>query len=418
MSAYGSPSGSSSTRLSAAPLRVGLMGLLGAGNIGNDACLEAVLRHLRSAHPDAVLDAMGTGPQQLKDEYGLDAVGLYWHHEKEEQASRGAAVLLKLFGKVVDTYRIPAWVRQHDVVILPGTGILEATLPLRPWETPYSVFILSLSARLFRTRVAFVDVGANFIERRMTRWLLTTAARLAFYRSYRDTLSWDAMRARGLDTTDDHIFADLAYSLPPPAKDSVDPSLVGVGVMGYHGTNDDDRRQSDQIHAAYVEKMKQFVRWLLDRDRRVRLLVGDENDRKVVDEILRDVKSSRPDRQSWVGAEPVRTFVELSEAISPARSVVATRFHNVLCALKLGKPTVSIGYSEKNARLMADAGLGAFCQSVRSLDLDLLIEQFLELEHSSAELTSHILERSISNARALDAQFAELTSVVLSAQGV
>jgi len=376
--------------------------------------MEAVLGHLRSAHPDARLDAMGTGPQQLKDEHELDAVDLYWHHPKEQQASGVAAVLLKLLGKVVDTCRIPAWVWRHDVVILPGTGILEASLPLRPWETPYSLFLLCASARLSRTRVAFVAVGASLIERRATRWLLTTAARLAFYRSYRDQLSWNAMRARGLDTTGDRIFADLAYSLPSPAEHLIDPCLVGVGLMGYHGTNDDDRRQSEQIHAAYVEKMKRFVRWLLDQDRRVRLLVGDENDRSVVEEILTDVRSARPAREGWVVAEPVTSFTQLAEAIAPAHSVVATRFHNVLCALKLDKPTISIGYSEKNATLMTDAGLGEYCQSVNSLDLERLIEQFIELEQRSERLKAEIEAKSAANARLLDDQFAELTSVVFS----
>ena len=38
--------------------RVGLFGLLGSGNIGNDASLDAVLGYLRSYHPDVVLDAM------------------------------------------------------------------------------------------------------------------------------------------------------------------------------------------------------------------------------------------------------------------------------------------------------------------------------------------------------------------------
>ena len=59
--------------------------------------------------------------------------------------------------------------------------------------------------------------------------------------------------------------------------------------------------------------------------------------------------------------------------------VVATRYHNVVCALKLGKPTVSVGYAEKNDVLMAEMGLGGFCQHVERLDLDRLIEQFTQL---------------------------------------
>jgi polysaccharide pyruvyl transferase WcaK-like protein len=59
--------------------------------------------------------------------------------------------------------------------------------------------------------------------------------------------------------------------------------------------------------------------------------------------------------------------------------VVATRFHNVVCALRLARPTVSIGYAEKNDLLMAEMGLGRFCQRVEELDFDLLMEQFTAL---------------------------------------
>jgi polysaccharide pyruvyl transferase WcaK-like protein len=59
--------------------------------------------------------------------------------------------------------------------------------------------------------------------------------------------------------------------------------------------------------------------------------------------------------------------------------VVATRFHNVVCALKLGRPTVSIGYAKKNDVLLAETGLGEFCQSIETLDVDRLIRQFQAL---------------------------------------
>jgi polysaccharide pyruvyl transferase WcaK-like protein len=59
--------------------------------------------------------------------------------------------------------------------------------------------------------------------------------------------------------------------------------------------------------------------------------------------------------------------------------VVATRYHNVVCALKLGRPTLSIGYATKNDELMAEMGLGEFCQHIERLDVDMLITQFCKL---------------------------------------
>jgi polysaccharide pyruvyl transferase WcaK-like protein len=242
----------------------------------------------------------------------------------------------------------------------------------------------------------------------------TWAARLAFYRSYRDAFSLDAMRQRGVDTARDDVYPDLVFGIPVPPYDPGDTQVVGVGVMDYHGTND-DRGRASELHASYVENMKLFVRWLVDTGRRVRLLVGDANgsDDRVVQEILADLRESRPDLDpSWVTAEPVVCYTDLVHAMAPVGIVVATRYHNVLCALRLCKPTISIGYSSKNEVLMAEMGLSGYCQFVNSLDVHRLIEQFIELESRSAQLLPTIAERNEANARFVDLQFAKLSAVL------
>lgn len=396
---------------SATAPRVGLFGLLGSGNIGNDVSMESVLRYLRTDHPDAIVDAMSVSPQRLSG-YDIVAVPLFWYTKYEQRVSGATAVALKALGKGIDAFRTASWVRRHDVVIVPGMGVLEATLPLRPWLTPYEMFLLCTSGRLFGTKVALVSVGANVINQRLTRWLFDSAARLAFYRSYRDIGSRDAMRQRGLDTTHDHVYPDLAFSIPTPSCDTGDPELVGVGVMAYYGSND-DRHRADEIHAAYVEKVKLFTRWLVDSGRRVRLLIGDASDERVVEEILADLLVRRPDLEPGrVTAEPASSFAELARAIAPVGTVVATRFHNIICGLKLVKPTIAIGYAAKTVAIMTDAGLSEFCQSATSLDVDLLIEQYNELNRRSAELRPTIAERNAVNARLLDDQFSRLSAVL------
>ena len=186
------------TRAMTVAPRVGLVGLLGAGNLGNDGSLEAVLAYLGTEHPDAILDFLCSGTDQLTARYGVPATRLRWY-STETQGAPGmralAAKSLKVpLGMVIDAFCTASWVRRHDVVIVPGMGVLEASLPLRPWHTPYSMFLVCASGRLFGTKVALVSVGANDIRQRLTRRLITTAARLAYYRSYRDTFSRDAMR--------------------------------------------------------------------------------------------------------------------------------------------------------------------------------------------------------------------------------
>lgn len=396
--------------------RVGLWGLLGAGNLGNDGSLEAVLGHLRTAHPDAVLGALCSGPEQVQKRFGIPATRLHWYRREYETASGPAAILVKAVGKGLDAIRTALWVRRFDAVIVPGMGVLEASgLPLRPWGTPYSLFLLCASGRLLGTKVALVNVGADVIEDRATRWLVTAAARLAHYRSYRDDLSRDAMARMGVDTSRDRVRPDLVFALPTPAGDPRVPGTVGVGVMAYYGGNA-DRRQADEIHAAYVGKMARFVRWLVDEGHAVRLFVGAHEDCAVVRSILADVREHRPDAvASQVTAAPIAGLPELLRQMSAVDIVVATRYHNVLCALKLGKPTLSVGYAPKNDALLSAMGLDGCCQDARSLDVDRLIAQFTALTARRPEVERALVERNRENVRLLEQQFDELTAVLLPA---
>ena len=152
--------------------------------------------------------------------------------------------------------------------------------------------------------------------------------------------------------------------------------------------------------------MKSFTRWLVDNGRRVRLFIGDTNnaDETVVEEILADLRAHRPDLDpDWVVAEPVSTFADLMRAMEPVSTVVATRYHNVMCALMLAKPTISIGYGEKNAVLMAGTGLADYCQPINALDVERLIEQFTDLESHAAQLRQTITAGNAAKAPLVEA---------------
>jgi polysaccharide pyruvyl transferase WcaK-like protein len=400
--------------------RVGLFGGLGSGNIGNDASMESILGYLKAEHPDAIVDAMVTGPGRLRDRYGIEAVPLLWYQSYEQQTSGVTAIVLKVMSRGIDAFRTASWVRRHEVVIVPGMGVLEASLPLRPWQLPWNLFVLCLSGRVFGTKVALVSVGARVVNQRLTRWLYRSAARLAFYRSYRDTRSRDAMRRPGRRTVPDPVYPDLVFGMPMPEFGSGDAKTVGVGVMAYYGTNDDDRSQAEQIHRSYLAKMEYFTGWLLDQGYRVRLLVGDANgsDDGVVREIEADLRARRPDLDpAQVTAEPVATYADLARAMAPAGTVVATRYHNIVCALQLCRPTISIGYAAKNLALMTDMGLAEYCQSVNSLDVATLIEQFNRLQGESAELRQKLAARNAVTEQLAKDQFDELSAALFPAAG-
>lgn len=397
--------------------KVGFFGILGAGNSGNDACMETVLTYLRAAHPDAVVDAMGGGPpERLRVRYGIDATPLYWYAKYEGRISGPAAIPLKALGKGLDVFRTAAWVRRHDAVIIPGAGPLETTLPVRAWGFPFTLFLVALSGKLLGTKVALVSVGADAINKRATRWLSNATARLAFYRSYRDAHSLTAMQRRGLDTTNDRVYPDLVFGVPTPPYLPGDVTTVGVGVMAYYGGND-DRARAAEMHSSYVAKMTAIVSWLVDTGHQVRLFGGDSKfDWEVADQIMAEVLRARPDLEtSSLTAERANSYAELMGLMAPVGAVIATRYHNVMCALKLCKPTVSLGYSRKFAALMTDMGLEEFSLSADSFEVAQVIEQFEAVKKRHAELRQRMADRNAANRRALSEQFAVLSAALFGA---
>ncbi|MFF4948320.1 polysaccharide pyruvyl transferase family protein [Streptomyces chattanoogensis] len=390
--------------------RVGVFGLLGSGNLGNDGSLEAVLGYLRAKHPDAVVDALCGGPEAVTTRFGIPATRLHWNRAEYRTASRTGAIAAKGLGKLVDVFRTAAWVRRHDVVIVPGMGVLEATLPLRPWGFPYALFLLCASGRLLGTRVALVSVGAAEIRNRPTRALVRWSARLAAYRSYRDAQSRAAMRAMGVDTARDEVYPDLAFSLPTPptSAPSDSPGTVCIGVMDFHGGND-DRARAEEIYRRYLDGTIRFVRALVEEGRPVRLLTGDRCDASVVAAILDAV-----DSPLVTAAEPA-SLANLMKEMAAADTVVAVRYHNLICALKTGTPVLALCYAAKSDALMTEMGLGAYCHPAREVDADRLLEQFRALEKRSAELRQTLTERNLAAARRLEHQFTALTAALFPA---
>ncbi|MGY0020613.1 polysaccharide pyruvyl transferase family protein [Streptomyces sp. cg35] len=392
------------------PVRVGVFGLLGSGNLGNDGSLEAVLGYLRADHPEAVVDALCGGPEAVTARFGIPATRLHWYRGEYRTASRAGAIAGKGLGKLVDVVRTAAWVRRHDVVIVPGMGVLEATLPLRPWGFPYALFLLCASGRVLRTRTALVGVGAAPIGNRPTRALVRWSARLATYRSYRDTQSRDAIREMGVDTTRDEVYPDLAFALPTPSASAAPgpPGPVCVGVMDFHGGND-DRARSEEIHRRYLDGTTRFVRALVEDGRPVRLLTGDECDAPVVAAITDAVDSP------LVTAAEATSLADLMKETAAADTVVATRYHNLICALKAGTPTLALSYAAKSDALMAQMGLAAYCHPAREVDADQLMQQFRALEKRSAELRRTLAERNLAATRQLAHQFTALTTALFPA---
>jgi polysaccharide pyruvyl transferase WcaK-like protein len=394
--------------------RISFFGHFGLNNFGNESTLQAILYHCRRLLPDAEVTCICTGPEAAANIHNIATIPISGIVVRP-WATRNvvARVIRKIcIGVPAELYRwLKAFVtlRGTDMLIIPGTGLLTDAYGVFSWG-PYSMFKWTLVAKLAGCKVFFVSVGGGPIYGTFSRWLVKAALSFADFRSYRDNSTLQYLKGIGVGQDSDRIYPDLAFSLPEVVipRDVTNRRgrpVVGLGLMEYAGKYS-VKNPSDATYVNYVETLLKFVGWLLGHDYDVRLLIGDVCDRRVTREFKTLLKQRLAScDEEHVIEEPVCSVAELLSQLAATDIVVATRFHNVLLALLLGKPVIAITFHHKCVSLMSQMGLSEYCQDINCLDAERLIEQFCDVEHNWEKLKPVVKNKVEECRRALDEQY-------------
>jgi polysaccharide pyruvyl transferase WcaK-like protein len=330
---------------SGAALRIGIFGVFGSGNLGNDGSLESFLAFLRSAHPAAELQCICHGTETVRAIFDLPTLPIQSSPPLNRWLQLLNRLSLRTLSRTQEWVRTIRAVRHFDLVVVPGTGILD-DFGERWRDMPYHLFRWSVACRLAGVPFAFVSIGAGPIHHPLSRWLMRSTAAMARYRSYRDANSKSYMDGIGLKRPDDPVTPDLAFRLQLPH--SAPPSattrrVIGVGMMGYAGWAIGEQPGGMAAH---------------------------------------------------VVAETARSLTEVMRQIGETELLVATRFHNVVCGLMMGRPVISLSYAKKNDVLLDEMGLGDFCQHIEFLNLDRLKAQFERLIRNRDDYVPGIVRKA------------------------
>lgn len=297
-----------------------------------------------------------------------------------------------------------------DMLVMTGTGML-GDFGISPLGLHYEILKWTIAAKLSRCKVIFLSVGAGPLRKTMSRHIVKAALYLADYRSYRDDFSKEYLTTIGFDSHNDYVYPDLAFSYPTarlprsygPARNK---PVIGIGLMTYFNrrcTSPED----ETIYHNYLSKLGKFVTWLLERGYTVRLIIGDVTyDQRV----RNDLRIFLEDRgisyaNSAIIDVPAASVDEVMSQLAATDLVVASRFHNVLLALMLGKPVLAISYHEKVDALMAEQGLAPFCQDIESIGVGKMIRQFTVLEEQSNQIKQQLNQKAEACRAALDDQY-------------
>jgi polysaccharide pyruvyl transferase WcaK-like protein len=399
-------------------MKIGIFGNFGWGNLGNSATLEATVAGVRTHWPTADFLCICTNPDELHRQYGFDVAPVRWG--SGEGLNLPDSRMLRIPAKLVQRppSEIRLWQRARQVVagldllLVAGTGVLD-DFAIGPMDIPYDLFKWSVQAHRNHVPLAYLSTGAGPIDHRRSRFLITRALSRAFYRSYRDEYSRGYLESVGFDISHDSIYPDLAFGLPiaghlltKRASGAGEGSLVvGLGVMSYSGSQTGPE-EGEAIYQEYLQKIVAFGSWLLSAGHTVRLVLGDTLvDQRAFEDVRSALATSAPGVSGQVIAEPVRSVEELLCQLAQSDVVVATRFHNVLLSLLVEKPVISVSYNQKNDDLMADMGLGAYCQPIRELDVRRLQEQFQQLVANAGTVRQQIAVQTTRQRQLLDEQY-------------
>jgi polysaccharide pyruvyl transferase WcaK-like protein len=392
------------------------MGNFGNGNLGNECTLQAILHNCRQYLPGAEIAAVCTNPDAVSKMHGIRAVRITDRGGRAKKRIHSGFV--KLFRILL--FEIPAEIRRWiktfrtlkgvDMLIMTGTGMITDD-DGGSWGMPYEIMKWSVIAKIRRAKVLYVSVGAEPIRNWKTRYFFKLSLHLADYRSFRDLYSKEYLEGIGMNVTSDPVYPDLAYSLPS-SEDLYSEghrrmgNVIGVGLLDYSGQGRSYRR-NEIDHLNYIRSVVDIIRWLLENEYAVRILIGDmkyDNPVRLEIKTLVEQIGYRYD-SGKIFDESICTVSDLLSQLSETEMIIASRFHNVLLALMLNIPAISLSYNAKNDALMKEYELGEYCQKIDQIDIERLKKQFIDLKYSAADLVPSMGKKTEEFRRQLTIQY-------------
>lgn len=397
------------------PPRISFYGNFGAGNLGNECTLQAVIEQTSRRWPDAGMLCFCTNPQDVRTRHNIPAFpseAVYRNDLEKSGLGARPGNLTRIFRIVFR--RVPLelvhWIKclrelsRTDVLIVAGTGIV-ADYMCGPLGWPYDIFKLSTLAALCRVKIVFLSVGVGPIRHPLSRWFLKRSLALAHHRSYRDEASQLYLQKIGFNTEHDLVYPDVVFSLSQGNRISAVQAgrsrVVGLGIKDFGSTEPEVSRE-------YLETMAVFVSWLHARGYSVRLLIGDiQYDIPVIDKFVDILKSRNiPATAPMLIAQPALTVDEQLRQIGETKAVISARYHNLVTALIQNKPIIALSDHGKLDSIASDYGLAEYLLPLQKLRADVLIGRFEQLENDAERLRPYLNAQLEKQRQALDQLYA------------
>jgi polysaccharide pyruvyl transferase WcaK-like protein len=432
--------------------KIGILGHVGNGNLGDEAIIAAVLQNIKCRYPDAKIYGFTLNPADTEKRHNIGAFPIrrvvnrnYYRNEvtapqsfpvsptvshRIKIALKAVPVVYGFLRGLKKTWHIVLTslrelpflfkcyrnLKGTDLLIIAGSQQLIDYVG-GPWLHTYTLFKWTLLAKAAKTKVAFVSVGAGPIYSVLGKFFARTSLGLASYRSYRDETSRAFVETLGV-VGQNSVFPDLVYSLqiqPPSFKGSHRYALPIVGINPVPFSDEHYWVGASPIkYETYISKLASFALWVIQRGYRVWFFPTQlQLDPPVINDIkhVLEVKANR-DLSEHIVNQPICSFDELVSAICVMDIVVATRFHGIIIPYVLNKPVLGIAYQRKTVDLMEQMGQSDYVVDINSFDVESLETRFVLLEARCGAIRNEIEKRNSGFQHALQVQYDQVLSSI------
>lgn len=411
--------------------RIGLFDHMGMGNMGDAAVHESFIQNLRKRLPDVELVSFSQNAADTEKRHKVESFSIRWYVP-------GSPSLQTVPAQPAGVYSgFKSWLRKYcpllhrpakrlfdfgrmlrhlkhsyhvvsslDLLIMAGGGQLTDL-----WgDMPYNVWKFCVLAKLSKTPIYILGVGADQLKRPMSKRFASWAVYLADFCSFRDVESQDLIRRLGVKA-ETHVWPDPAYAvaLPGPVHhhrvhDSKDK--VGINPMGYC----DPRlwpRKDEEAYNRYLDKMARVASRLLTQNYSIELFTSDIGvDKYALNDLKDRIRRLAPQHlHERVESRPVTDLDGLLAQMATFDYVITTKFHGVVFSHLLGKPVIALSYLPKIGYLMRSVGQQHYAMDIETFDSEELIERFTALAQESADLGPQLLKAAQARREALSIEF-------------
>src|SRR5712691_8097214 len=141
--------------------KITAFGNFGAGNLGNECTLQALIYNLKRYAPHAEIGCVCSGPEEVASSYNIAAFPIRGTPLPPLQNRMMRWLRRIVVGIPMEVYRwfvVFETLKGVDTLVMTGTGML-GDVGILPFDLHYDILKWSIIAKLRRCKLLFVSVG-------------------------------------------------------------------------------------------------------------------------------------------------------------------------------------------------------------------------------------------------------------------